>query len=100
LFGASIRSDPEFASAVDGVVRSAAEAISELIEIPASDEQRLVLANALVGMAEAVGRRVLSDAEAEDDADRLAHWIAELAWFGLRGIRAEETSSLFRSASQ
>jgi hypothetical protein len=40
-------------------------------------------------MAEALGRRALSDASAESDPEVLAGWIAELAWFGLRGVRAE-----------
>jgi len=44
-----------------------------------------------VGMAEAVGRRALTDPEV--DADELARWVAELAWFGLRGVRAEEPIS-------
>ena len=88
LFGASIRSDPDFARTVDEVLRAAADTISELIAIPASDEQRRVLASALVGMAEAVGRRALT--EPDVNADELARWIAEFAWFGLRGVRADE----------
>jgi AcrR family transcriptional regulator len=88
LFGASIRSDPDFARTVDEVLRAAADTISELIAIPTSDEQRRVLASALVGMAEAVGRRALT--EPDVDADELARWIAEFAWFGLRGVRADE----------
>ena len=91
LFGASIRSDPDFARTVDEVLRAAADTISDLIEIPASDEQRRVLASALVGMAEAAGRRALT--EPGVDADELASWIAELAWFGLRGVRAEEPAA-------
>ncbi|HTK15321.1 MAG TPA: TetR/AcrR family transcriptional regulator [Acidimicrobiia bacterium] len=88
LFGASIRSDPDFARTVDEVLRAAADTISELIAIPASAEQRRVLASALVGMAEAVGRRALG--EPDVDGDELARWIAEFAWFGLRGVRADE----------
>jgi AcrR family transcriptional regulator len=91
LFGASIRSDPDFARTVDEVLRAAADTISDLIEIPASDEQRRVLASALVGMAEAVGRRALT--EPDVDAGELASWIAELAWFGLRGVRAASIDS-------
>jgi AcrR family transcriptional regulator len=96
LFSASIRTDPEFARVVDNVVQAAADVISELIEIPASDAHRRVLANALVGMAEAVGRHVSDDSETAFDADAedLARWISELAWFGLRGVRAEEPSQL------
>ena len=40
-------------------------------------------------MAEATSRRFDND-DAEDDPDRLASWLAEMAWFGLRGVRAEE----------
>jgi hypothetical protein len=41
-------------------------------------------------MAESVSRRAIHDPDAEDDADRLARWVAEFAWFGLRGVRADE----------
>jgi AcrR family transcriptional regulator len=96
LFSASMRTDPEFARVVDNVVRTAADVISELIEIPASDEHRRVLANALVGMAESVGRQTFDEPEGSTavDAEELARWIFELAWFGLRGVRAEEPSQL------
>jgi AcrR family transcriptional regulator len=90
LFGASMRTDPEFSRSVETTIAAAVEAISPLIEIPASPEQRMVLANALVGMAESVSRRAVHDPDAEDDAERLARWVAELAWFGLRGVRADE----------
>jgi AcrR family transcriptional regulator len=90
LFGASMRSDPEFSRIVETTIAAAVDAISSLIEIPASPEQRTVLANALVGMAESVSRRAIHDPDAEDDAERLARWVAELAWFGLRGVRADE----------
>src|SRR5262249_8294372 len=92
LFGASIRTDPEFARIVDSTNRVAADTISSLIEIPASDVQRHVLANALVGMAESVGRRALQEPEDDVDGEELARWIAELAWFGLRGVRTEQRS--------
>lgn len=91
LFGASVRNDPEFAAVSERVVDAAAHAISPLIAIAVDDEHRLVLANALVGMAEATSRRSLTD----DDSDRaraehLAQWVAEMAWFGLRGVRSDE----------
>jgi AcrR family transcriptional regulator len=87
LFGASIRSDPEFAKTVDAILQAAADTISTLIDLPTSDDQRHVLAYALVGMAESVGRRALADTGGAVDGDELAGWIAELAWFGLRGVR-------------
>jgi AcrR family transcriptional regulator len=88
LFGASIRTDPEFARAVDEVLEAAAATISTLIDLPASEAQRRVIAYALVGMGESVGRHALTDLDV--DGDELAAWIAELAWFGLRGVRGPE----------
>ena len=81
---------------VDDGRPAAADVIAELIEIPASDEHRRVLAHALVGMAESVGRHTSDDPETAFgvEAEDLARWISELAWFGLRGVRAEEPSQL------
>jgi AcrR family transcriptional regulator len=90
LFGASIRSDPEFARTVDGILESAADTISTLIDLPTSEHQRRVLAYALVGMGESVGRHALGESDPPLDGDELAAWIAELAWFGLRGVRADD----------
>lgn len=90
LFGASVRNDPEFARLVESTIDAAAAEITSLIDIAAPDEQRRVLANALVGMAEATSRRALADPEAVHDADQLAGWVSELAWFGLRGVRADD----------
>jgi AcrR family transcriptional regulator len=96
LFGASMRNDPEFARVSEATIAAAVSAISPLIDIPASPEQRTVLANALVGMAESVSRRAVHDPDAEDDADRLARWVAEMAWFGLRGVRADDPANVRR----
>lgn len=87
LFGASVRNDPDFALVAERTVGATAEAVSALIAVPGSPEQRRVLANALVGMAEAASRRMLADPDAESDPDALAGWLAEMAWFGLRGVR-------------
>jgi AcrR family transcriptional regulator len=91
LFGASVRNDPEFAMVAERTVDAIAHAISPMIEIAVHDEHRLVLANALVGMAEATSRRSLVRDDPADllPAADLARWLAELAWFGLRGLRAE-----------
>ena len=94
LLGTSIRSDPEFARIVEEVLDACTAAISTLIEIPATDEQRLVIASALVGMAESVSRSTLQEATSDVDADRLAQWISELAWFGLRGVRADDIATV------
>jgi AcrR family transcriptional regulator len=90
IFGASVRNDPDFAVIADRVLHEAAEGVSTFIEIDGTDEHRLVLAHALVGIAEATSRHALSDPDASRDPEQLARWLSELAWFGLRGIRAEE----------
>lgn len=87
LLGADNRAEPEFARIVDETLDACAAAVSTLIDLPASPEQRLVLAHALVGMAEAATRSTLSAGTGAPDPDRLAAWISELAWFGMRGVR-------------
>ena len=79
LISASIRTDPEFARVVDTVEQAAADVISDL-----------------VGLAESVGRNTSDDPDPalDADAEHLARWISELAWFGLRGVRAETPSQL------
>lgn len=89
LFGASVRNDAEFAAVAEATIDRVAELIAELIDIDAASEHRRTLAHAMVGMAEATSRRVAND-EGEEDPDRLAGWLAEMAWFGLRGVRADE----------
>ncbi len=89
LFGASVRNDPEFALVAEATIDRLADLIADLIEIAGPPEQRRTLAHAVVGMAEATSRRV-ANAEGEDDPERLARWLAEMAWFGLRGVRADE----------
>jgi hypothetical protein len=49
-----------------------------------------VLAHAIVGMAEGISRHALTDPDGPHDPEHLAQWIAELAWFGLRGVRSED----------
>ena len=50
----------------------------------------MVLAHALVGVAEGVSRHALTAPEGTLDPDQLASWIAEMAWFGLRGVRSDD----------
>ena len=91
LLSSAIRSDAEFARIVEEILDATAETISGLIYIDGSQQQRLVLARALVGMGESVGRWALQRPEGAVDAAPLTRWISELAWFGLRGIRPEQT---------
>jgi len=90
LFGAAARNDPEFAEVVERVLDDSAEAISHLIEIGGTTSHRRVLAHALIGIAEATSRDALTDDGASLEPALLAQWVSELAWFGLRGVRAEE----------
>ncbi len=90
LFGAAARNDSEFADVIERLLDEVAVVISTLIDIEGTEEHRRVLAHALIGIAEATSRDALTDGGARLDADRLAQWVSELAWFGLRGVRAEE----------
>ena len=93
MFGASARNDPEFAEIVERVLDDAAEAISQLIEIEATTAHRRVLAHGLIGIAEATSRDALTDDGSGLEPATLARWVSELAWFGLRGVRAEEPAT-------
>ena len=80
---------PSSRQIVDRVLTDAAEAISVLIEIDGTEEHRRALAHALVGIAESTSRHALTDPDVSHDAGELAHWVSELAWFGLRGVRPD-----------
>jgi AcrR family transcriptional regulator len=90
LFGAPVRHDPDFGEVAELVVERLAGAVVPLVEIDGPPEQRVVLAHALVGMAESVGRWMLAESgvvRPAVPAEQLAEWVLELAWFGLRGQR-------------
>jgi AcrR family transcriptional regulator len=87
LFGASVRNDAEFAEVASTVLEHMSEAVALMLDVDLPTEQKAVLAHAVIGMAEAVGRRALRDESHEQDPELLAHWTAELVWYGLRGIR-------------
>jgi AcrR family transcriptional regulator len=91
LFGTSLRNDDEFSRIVQEIVDAAAETISTLIDLPGANEQRNVLAIAIVGMAESIGRHVIRSTTSVD-GEQLAQWASEFAWFGLRGVRVDQVS--------
>lgn len=93
LFGAAARNDAEFGEIVERILDETADSISQLIEIHGTPEHRRVLAHALIGIAEATSRDALTDSGSALDPATLARWVSELSWFGLRGVRAEETAS-------
>jgi AcrR family transcriptional regulator len=90
LFGASARNDPEFADVIETLLDAIAVVISSLIEIEGTAEHRRVLAHALIGIAESTSRDTMTLGGAVAGPEQLAQWVSELAWFGLRGIRADE----------
>jgi AcrR family transcriptional regulator len=89
LFGGGTRRDEEFATYARRVEEAIADLISSLIDVEGLPEgERRLLAYGIVGLAEGASRHWLLD-DATGDPDALAGRIAELAWAGLRGIRAE-----------
>ncbi len=88
LFNADSRRDRELTEAVLRVEETFAQSVATLIEVEGlADEDRLLLARGIVGIAEVTSRQSLASATAEPDPDALAHRVANLAWAGLRGIR-------------
>lgn len=86
LFGGGTRRDEEFAAQVAQVEGAIAEAIATLIDVEGlSSSQRRQLAHGLVGLAEATSR-VWTAEGAEEAPEDLARLVADLAWYGLRGI--------------
>jgi AcrR family transcriptional regulator len=85
LFGGGGRRDEEFADAVRTVEEGIAAAIAPLIQADVDPDHRALLAHALVGLAETIGRRLLTAPE-PFDPDRVARHVTALAWAGLRGV--------------
>lgn len=80
--------DEEFSSLVHAVETSMAEQVANFIEIEGlSADQSRLLGHGIVGMAEAASRHWLLSQDSTDP-DQLARRLADLAWRGLRGVRA------------
>lgn len=85
LFGEGVRGDLEFSSEVRAVERNIAAFIAELITTEGlSDDDRLVLAHGIVGMAERTAHHWVDNGQA-GSPEALAERVAALAWSGLRG---------------
>ncbi len=85
LFGDGSRRDEEFGSAVEGVEAVIAEFIAALIDVDLDADHRLLLAHAVVGLAEGASRRWVA-AGAKEPAPVAAARVANLAWAGLRAV--------------
>jgi AcrR family transcriptional regulator len=94
LYGRDHAGDDELGRALRTVEDAIAEAIDPLIDAGLDDEHRRLLAYGIVGMAEGASRRFLaerpvSEAEADEEAQRLAGRMADLAWAGLRSVHKD-----------
>lgn len=86
LFGAGTRRDKEFAKEARRVEASIAEMTADLIAVDTlSPEDRRVLGNGIVGLAEGACRYWLAH-EVDSSPEVLAGHVSRLAWAGLRGI--------------
>jgi AcrR family transcriptional regulator len=94
LYGRDHADDFELGRALRAVEDAIAEAIDPLIAAGLDDDHRRLLAYGIVGMAEGASRRFMAhrpdtDAEADEEAQRLARRMADLAWAGLRSVHAD-----------
>lgn len=89
LYSGESRQDPEFSQQAARVEQQLADTIVGLLDLPDLDhEHRRLLAHGIMGISEAVTRTWLNSG-AIISADALARTTAALAWFGLRGVRAD-----------
>ena len=95
LFGSEAPDDPELSAAVRRVEDNMAEAVDVLIDAGLDHDHRLLLAHAVVGMAEGASRHFLATLDpaagppGPDEGRRQARRLAELAWAGLRSVHRD-----------
>jgi hypothetical protein len=65
-----------------------AEIIAGLIDVDIEPEHRRLLGHAVVGLAEGTSRHWVRQGLAPDPS-KLAKWVADAAWSGLRGLRPD-----------
>lgn len=86
LFSSETRRDTDFTTAAIRVEDGIAGTIARLIAVDTmTDDERRLMAYAIVGIAEATCRHWLAG-DVAVDSDRLAEAVARLAWAGLRGL--------------
>ena len=93
LYGRDHADDEELGRALRTVEDAIAEAIDPLIDAGLDDEHRRLLAYGIVGMAEGASRRFIEERggtpAVEEEAQKLARRMADLAWAGLRSVHAD-----------
>ncbi len=92
LYGRDHADDEELGRALRAVEDAIAEAIDPLIDAGLAADHRRLLAYGIVGMAEGASRCFMEqrpDSAVEEEAERLAQRMADLAWAGLRSVHAD-----------
>ena len=94
LYGRDHADDLELGRALRAVEDAIAEAIDPLIDAGLDDDHRRLLAYGIVGMAEGASRRFMaqrhaSEAAVDEEAQKLAGRMADLAWAGLRSVHSD-----------
>ncbi len=99
LYGRDLTDDEELGRALRAVEDAIAEAIDPLIDAGLEADHRRLLAYGIVGMAEGASRRFMeqrllehrpeSDEAVDEEAQKLAQRMADLAWAGLRSVHAD-----------
>jgi AcrR family transcriptional regulator len=97
LYGRDHADDMELGRALRTVEDAIAEAIDPLIDAGLEPDHRRLLAYGIVGMAEGASRRFMEQrpegkgdaAVVDEEAQRLAGRMADLAWAGLRSVHAD-----------
>jgi AcrR family transcriptional regulator len=96
LFGSGARGLDEFTDAIATVEDDLAAIIASYIDADLESDHREMLGYAIVGLAEVTGRHWASRQATSTDGtvvaldpaegERLAQWLADLAWAGLRSL--------------
>ena len=93
LYGRDHADDEELGRALRAVEDAIAEAIDPLIDAGLDDDHRRLLAYGIVGMAEGASRCFMEQRPQspalEEEAQKLARRMADLAWAGLRSVHAD-----------
>ncbi|HLY83998.1 MAG TPA: TetR/AcrR family transcriptional regulator [Acidimicrobiales bacterium] len=100
LFGSGARGEEEFADAVRQVEDRMADAIAVLIDADVGAEHRQIVGYGIVGLAEVTSRHWVSVHDVDkggeaslEEAARLAGYVTELAWGGLRAVHRGVTET-------
>ncbi len=92
LYGRDHADDLELGRALRTVEDAIAEAIDPLIDAGLDADHRRLLAYGIVGMAEGASRHFMANrptTDADEEAQRLAGRMADLAWAGLRSVHSD-----------